>query len=754
MANKNSNSPPPAGITLSDVVYTLCKHKGKVILCSLLALAGAAAYYIKAPVPYQSNASLVVRYLVDRSTIDQVDSTATAGSSQRGVESIMSSQLAILKSRDLASEVAAQINGDMMRRLLPPNASGDAEAEATGIIYSGLKASVVKGTNVLNVSFQHRDPGVATTVLTHVLKQFEKKHLDIYRSAAAANLVIEKIGKSATSLRNAEAQLNSLRKEHKVLSLKDAMSALSVEMARAGTELGDAKTKVAEQQARVATLERLVKGTDPGQPEADAQTTGPAESAPVAVPLPDSRIVAEYQLLLTRIAAMRSNSVALLARFTPENEAVRVNQQQLDGLESRQRELESRHPELMSVARAAKPGGGAGPDLLSERATLVAAEARVQALQDRLQSLTTEVEKLSEIAPVLYDAERTQELEDSNYKYLKTSEQKAQTDRDLAEMSSAPNIKVIQTATPAMQDKSRRDKIALGIAGGGPAAVIGLVLLFGVLLNRTVKRPAEFEDKLGLPLIMAVPCFKRSGQGAGRNGKRAARLKAPEGEEDTRLAAPDNGIPPWDPSHSIRPYAEAIRDRLGLYFEANGIEHKPKLVAVTGQTPGAGASTVASGIAAALSETGDGKVLLVDMGGSRGAAHPFFEGRPAPSLSAAIHSSRGADQPCDNLFLAKADGSPVDVTSIGAARLSRLMPDLKASYFDYVIFDMPPLGNTSSTPAMAAFMDQVLVVVGAETSTREEILRQYRDLTEHHGKVSMVLNKVRSHGPKSLMGSI
>jgi len=144
----------------------------------------------------------------------------------------------------------------------------------------------------------------------------------------------------------------------------------------------------------------------------------------------------------------------------------------------------------------------------------------------------------------------------------------------------------------------------------------------------------------------------------------------------------------------------------------------------------------------------------VDLGGTQGAAHPFFDGRPAPALSTAIRSSRGAEAAGDNLFLAKADGSPSGASSIGASRLSRLMPDLKASYFDYIIFDMPPLGNTSPTPAMAAFMDQVLVVVEAETSTREEILRQHRDLTESHAKIVMVLNKVRPHGPKALLGSL
>ena len=44
----------------------------------------------------------------------------------------------------------------------------------------------------------------------------------------------------------------------------------------------------------------------------------------------------------------------------------------------------------------------------------------------------------------------------------------------------------------------------------------------------------------------------------------------------------DSHVAPWDFDHPIRRFAETIRDRLILYFELNQMNHKPKLVAVTG----------------------------------------------------------------------------------------------------------------------------------------------------------------------------
>ena len=179
-----------------------------------------------------------------------------------------------------------------------------------------------------------------------------------------------------------------------------------------------------------------------------------------------------------------------------------------------------------------------------------------------------------------------------------------------------------------MKSNSDLKKTVLGLAGGGVALGLALAFLIELVLDRTVKRPVEVEKLLGAPILLSIPYV---------NGH--SRLRWPRARE--RSIALQNGqSSPWDADHFIRRYSEAIRDRLVLYFELNRLNHKPKLVAVSGCSDGAGASTLAGGIAAALSETGDGKVLLVDMNVGRPEIHPFFRGAPACSLAEAL--GRGA----------------------------------------------------------------------------------------------------------------
>src|SRR5262249_49618092 len=103
--------------------------------------------------------------------------------------------------------------------------------------------------------------------------------------------------------------------------------------------------------------------------------------------------------------------------------------------------------------------------------------------------------------------------------------------------------------------------------------------------------------------------------------------------------------------YGLRPFYEALRDRLILFFELRNLTHKPKLVAVTSCAGNAGVSSTAAGLAAALSETGDGNVLLVDMN-LHGAAHEFYKGRLGCGLDDALENDKRSHALVqDNLYV-------------------------------------------------------------------------------------------------------
>jgi polysaccharide biosynthesis transport protein len=663
--------PPQSSLNFHDVAFIFFRHKWKIFACAAVGVLAAAGIYFLLPPEYESQAKLLVRYVVDRSAIDNLDSQAkTLGSPS---ESAINSEVEILTSSDLTMQVAATVGAD---RLVRGSGTKVTNAAAALAILKNLDVRVVSGTNIIAVSYRNKDPRLAIEVLQELVKRYFDKHLEVHRSLGAFDFVTREADQLRLRLNQTEEELKQLKAKAGITSLTEDTAALATELAKAQEELDAAEAELAAQKARVNEIEKLVAGVD-------------AQQSEHGVAPPSSDVVGEYQSLVARVAHLRETETELLSRYTAQNRIVVVKRAQIADLEKQRRDLEKKHPGLLETASAVGASQSSRPDIVSERAHLTELEARAETLRSRLGSLREKANMLSEMGPKIAQLERQKEVEETNYKYYGASLEKARIDETL-DPSRMPNISVVQAPSPP--DKAKRDlrKAVLGLAVGGLATGIAFALLIELFVDRTIKRPLELERRLRIPLLLSIPNF-------GSNGHR---LRLHDGGDDSEAAIGQSNGSATDTGKLLRPFCEAIRDRLGLYFEMNRMTHKPKLVAVTGLSKNAGASTLAAGLAATLSDTSDGKVLLVD--------------KP-----------------------------------VSSKRFYDMMSEFKSSNLDYVIFDMPSLGGTSSTLPMSGFMDKVLLVVEAEKSNPSAVKRAYTQLAEKT-KVSVVFNKSRSYGPKWL----
>jgi uncharacterized protein involved in exopolysaccharide biosynthesis len=642
---------------LSDVMFALFKRKWTIILCTFLGIIAAAAFYFLSPGVYESQAKLLVRYVVDRSAVDSVDNSTKPN--QKGAtgpntaDTVIDSEIQILTSWDLAAQVADAIG---FKRL-----GASSKEDAAGSIVSALDATSSKGSDVILVTYKNRNPQLATLVLQELLSRYFIKHLEVHRSIGAFDFVTQQTDQVRARLNQTEDALRALRDKTGIASLKDGRNALKDEAAKANDNLHGAETDLVEQQA-----------------------------------------------LATQMGKNKPKKNQWRSKSSPAGKT-----QTLDSVKDQ----------------------------------VAATQAKIEAFKARLRDIQQRTKQLSELAPQIEELERRRELDDANYKYFAASLEKARVDEAL-DPSKMPNISAVQRPSPPGLEMKTRIKISLALAGGGIALGIALALLRGVVLNRTVGRPLQLETQLHIPLMLSIPYSN------GRNGH----LVLPPNVSPANPGAPatkrhHSNLAPWESGHFMRPYCDAIRDRLGLYFELNHLIHKPKLVGVAGFSADAGASTLAAGLAASLSETNDGKVLLVDVNLGPDEGHPFFKGKPAYPLNAALKPKEKMASAADNLYLAIV-GSPngSGPAHIGLKKFFDMMPNLKASDFDYIILDMPPLAQTSPTWGMAAFMDKFLLVVEAEKNNREIIKRGYGKLVAQRDNVAVVVNKTRSYVPKWLDG--
>ncbi len=193
-----------------------------------------------------------------------------------------------------------------------------------------------------------------------------------------------------------------------------------------------------------------------------------------------------------------------------------------------------------------------------------------------------------------------------------------------------------------------------------------------------------------------------------------------------------------------------MRDRLITYFDLKNLTHKPKLVALTSCGEGSGVTTIAAGLAASLSETGEGNVLFVNMN-EQGSAHQFYRGNPACGLEDALElERRDTALVQEKLYVVSENQNGDKLPRSLPKHFQHLVPKLKASDYDYIIFDMPPISQVSVTSKLARFMDISLVVVEAEETDREVVKRASSFLAQSGANVGVVLNKTRTYGPQRL----
>lgn len=663
--------PSQVGLNLHDILFVLFRHKWKILLCAAAGIVAAAAVYFFLPPLYESQAKLFVRYVEDKSPVDGIDpQVKLPGESHTPSDPLINSETEILTSRDLALEVVDTVG---VQRLEGKSVSKATRADAAASLVKGLAVNVVPDTNIISISYRNGDPKLPLPVLQELVKRYFDKHLEIHRSIGAFDFVTRETAQLRTELGKTEEDLKQLKAKAGIVSLAETKSALASEFERFQGDLDAAKAEFAAQQAFVKGLETSVALTD-------ANSTRPVSGD----------VVHKYQSLVTRQTQLEQGETELLSKYTAENRLVKVREMQIADIQKQRRDLEQKYPELVS---AAAPSQGGRPDLLSERARLAGIESRVKELASRVSNVRDRGKMVSELAPRIEELERKKEVEVANYKHSKASLEKARIDETL-DPSRIPNISIVQTPTAAVRVSRDVKKLVMGLAGGGLALGIAITLLIELVMDRTVKRPLELERRLRIPLLLSIP-YLSAGIERLRLHDAGYDSEATPEQGDSDLAAMENG-------NALQPFCEAIRDRLGVFFVANNMSHKPKLVAVVGLAKNAGASTLAAGLTNALSETTDGKVLLVD-------------------------------------------------EPVAPKKFYNLLQDFKRSDMDYVVFDMPCLGNTSATLPLAGFMDMVLLVVEAEKSNADAVKRAYAQLAART-KVSVVFNKSRSYGPKWLEG--
>jgi succinoglycan biosynthesis transport protein ExoP len=728
---------PAGGLSFGDILFTIFRHKF-LILCSIVLgiMAAAAVRFVKPP-NFESTAQIYLPFVVEIPVVNPNDPNTGIRPTGGGGQMQMLTEVDLLKSFNTALEVADKIGAE---KILARYGGGSNRLGAAGVVASGIWVNPPQ-TMSLTLTFSHRDPELVQPVLQAIVDVYMRFHKNLH--LGNIDEFVKNRDAAGAKLATIEEQIKELKTEAGVPDLQQRQEAVATSSAELQAQIFQSQSELDRRRADIGEINQSMTNLQ-------------------ASPIPSETIVS-YSEVIEQIEEFKRRRRTMLQvdDLTPNHPSVAKVDVKIQDQLRQKLELEKQYPTLTNYISALPRSGGTTNgvprfDLEAELANIKRLDRTLEADKARLESLTQEAFRLMGLERKLLELERQRDAVKKDYEYNANSVDRVK--RDDGGAGKVVNMKITQSPTPPSLNKKKLLKL-LGAAFGGCVGLgLGIAFLYDMVLDRSIRRPAQIVRGLKLPVVLTIPDMNRKESSLLPWTRRNRNLKVMRPDKKQKAAEAANAVAPWSPDNQLQSHIEGLRERVITHFEVKNLDHHPKLVAVTACTHGAGVSILASGLAASLSRTGSGSVLLVDLNAGEGVTHSFYKGKPGYGPSESIETDAETDQEDTpvrgkNLSLTKlpsGQSKPDRLAGMLPLGFNDHMPKLKADAYDYIVFDMTCISPASVTPRMSGHMDLVLFVVESE-KTKEHTARHARGLMrESRANVVAILNKYYNPVPEWL----
>lgn len=209
-SGKQIQSQPNDAIELSVILAILSARRWLIILLTLLVFVPVTLLVWQLPSMFRASTTLMVKGVLVSNPLQSL--LPGVGADNDGLDT----QIKLLTSSQFARDVVSQLPDDLQLGV-----AGDARRDDAQALLAGLSVLSVPKTTLLEISFVHHNPYIATEVVNLVASRFMAYQTGLMQqhNHQASDLLSQQLTQAKTHLVDAEQQLEQFRQQHNIIDI-------------------------------------------------------------------------------------------------------------------------------------------------------------------------------------------------------------------------------------------------------------------------------------------------------------------------------------------------------------------------------------------------------------------------------------------------------------------------------------------------------------------------------------------------------
>jgi succinoglycan biosynthesis transport protein ExoP len=469
MYNFTSNSVKfEPSLSLRNFVTFLCKRK-RIIASFFVTVVGTVTLgsFIMSPI-YRAAAKVLVERELDteKALLFRMEMSARYENFDWLV-----SETEIIKSHPLAERVvaASKLDRPTAKKVIADTASHFEKAVLN--FQKELKAENVGKSNVIEISYENKDPRLVAEVVNRVVATYMAYRAELFNESSAYKFFEEQMHVAGEKLRTMEQNQATFKQEQEALTPEEQRQILVTNLTDYEKSLTTVRTERIGREAKLTVIkDQLRKGYN----DINFPTTETSDSPS------REKYIAKLKGDLLDMEIRRER---MLQKFKPQYEEVVDLNKQISATKAK---IRSEIREIVNM----------------EMASIRALKAEEDELQASIEKINSQIKDLAQNEFEYSQISRG--IEDSREVYSTLLKQREEARISLAKLESGVKTKLISPAVVPLEPVKPRKKIyialaiLLGLLGG-----LGLAYLVEYF-DHSIDTPAKLEKLTGLPVLGSV----------------------------------------------------------------------------------------------------------------------------------------------------------------------------------------------------------------------------------------------------------